>query len=168
MIVNSFVFPGNFNTIYCCMCDTLREAPQTWSTVWGGFHPGNLRGVVFTFGVSLRPFLVRQSRRPAVLSWCVAKRGGIGRDFARGRLPELSDPGLKNSFAFPGNLNTIYCCRLNAGCGAGGRSESKSRSQLGRHQGTARRTTCGYLLFYLGDFARGRLPELSDPRLNDS
>ena len=31
-------------------------------------------------------------------------------------------PG-NNSFAFPGNLNTIYCCRLNAGCGAGGRSE---------------------------------------------
>ena len=68
----------------------------------------------------------------------------------RGILPDWLG---NNSFAFPGNLNTIYCCMLNAACVAGGRSESKSQGQLGRRQGAAPRTASDFVLYYLGDLS---------------
>ena len=49
------------------------------------------------------PFLANQPRRPAVCFWFSAKKDG-----------DRPGPAPKHSFALPGNLDTIYCCRLSA------------------------------------------------------
>ena len=69
------------------------------------------------------------------------------------------------SFVFPGNLNTIYGCRLVARRAAGGRSEFKSQGYFDRRPGAAGRSASGHLRCYYGGFARGMQPESSDPRL---
>ena len=75
---------------------------RVWKAAWRGpgrftrVGPPGLEG-------THRPFLANQPRRPAVCFWFSAKRDG-----------DRPGPAPKHSFALPGNLETIYCCRLSA------------------------------------------------------
>ena len=175
------------------ICYTMLVAPQTLSTSWCGLTSGNLRWGALALGVHPSTLRTAQPRSPVVCFWCCAKRDGDRTGFApllkkthcwhsasrgvrsgfplllsgptgsaRDLVPEW--PG-NNSFAFPENLKTIYYCRLSASCGAGRWSEPEYQGQLGGRQGAARRRTCGFSLWYLGNFARGRLPEFWDPKV---